>query len=195
MKLKPADIKLNPANPRLIKDDKFKKLVQSLKDFPEMAEVREVVINKDNMILGGNMRYRAMKEAGWKEIPVRVVDWPEDKQKQFIIKDNIAGGEWDWDILANQWDTEELASWGLDFPDYHSINTDSLDDLEEFAQELIGDEFYHLNLSFKTEEELNDFLKQNNITLGNNYKRVNKTIAMKYPPEQRRDIKNVKFKE
>lgn len=88
MKLKVDEIKLNPDNPRTIKDDNFQKLVRSIKEFPEMAEVREVVVNKDYMILGGNMRFQAMKEAGWKEIPVRVVDWPEDKQKEFIIKDD-----------------------------------------------------------------------------------------------------------
>lgn len=116
MKLPISEIKPNPDNPRLIKDDKFQKLVQSLKDFPEMAEVREVVINKDNMILGGNMRYKAAIEAGWKEIPVKVVDWPEDKQREFIIKDNVAGGEWDWDIIANEWDSKLLDDWGLDLP-------------------------------------------------------------------------------
>lgn len=116
MKLPIADIKPNPDNPRQIKDDKFKKLVQSLKDFPEMAEVREVVVNKDHMILGGNMRYRAMQEAGWSEVPVKVVDWPEDKQKEFIIKDNVSGGEWDWAVLANSWDTNLLDDWGVDLP-------------------------------------------------------------------------------
>lgn len=116
MKLPIRDIKPNPNNPRQIKDDKFKKLVQSLKDFPEMAEVREIVINKDNVILGGNMRYKAMQEAGWTEVPVRVVDWPEDKQREFIIKDNVSGGEWDWDVLANEWDAELLDDWGLDLP-------------------------------------------------------------------------------
>jgi len=106
MKLGIAEVKPNPQNPRVIKDDKFKKLVQSLKDFPEMAEVREVVVNTDHMILGGNMRYKAMVEAGWTEIPVKVVDWSEDKQREFIIKDNVSGGEWDWDVLANEWDSD-----------------------------------------------------------------------------------------
>lgn len=118
MKLKVKDIKPNPNNPRIIKDDKFKKLVQSLRDFPEMAEVREVVVNKDHVILGGNMRFKAMKEAGWTEVPVKVVDWTEEQQRQFIIKDNVSGGEWDWDELANSWDLEELDSWGLDIPDF-----------------------------------------------------------------------------
>ena len=109
-------IKENPNNPRIIKDDKFKKLVQSMKDFPEMAEVREVVVNADHMILGGNMRFKAMKEAGWKELPVRVVDWSEEKQREFIIKDNVSGGEWDWDTLPNEYEFVELDSWGVDLP-------------------------------------------------------------------------------
>jgi DNA modification methylase len=111
-------IKKNPNNPRVIKDDKFKKLVQSIKDLPEMAEVRPVVVNTDMVVLGGNMRLKAMREAGWKDVPIQVVDWDEDKQRQFIIKDNVSGGEWDWDMLANEWDTEELQEWGLDLPDF-----------------------------------------------------------------------------
>ena len=114
MKIPISDIKPNPSNPRIIKDDKFKKLVQSIKDFPEMSEVREIIVNKDMVILGGNMRFRAMQEAGWKEVPIRIVDWTEEKQKEFIIKDNVSGGEWDWDLLANEWDKEQLEEWGMD---------------------------------------------------------------------------------
>ena len=106
----------NPSNPRLIKDDKFHKLVQSLKDFPEMAKVRPIVVNTEMVILGGNMRFKAMKEAGWKEVPVEVVDWPEEKQKEFIVKDNVGFGEWDWEVLANEWEAEDLEKWGLDVP-------------------------------------------------------------------------------
>jgi hypothetical protein len=111
-----SDIKLNPNNPRLIKDDKFKKLVQSIKDFPEMLDIRPIVVNQDMIILGGNMRYRACKEAGIKEIPVIITDLSEEKQREFLIKDNTSGGEWDWDMIANEWDTEELIEWGLDIP-------------------------------------------------------------------------------
>jgi hypothetical protein len=116
-----AEIKPNPSNPRLIKDDKFKKLVQSLKDFPEMANVRPIVVNQDMVILGGNMRFKAMKQAKWKEIPVEVVDWDEGKQREFIIKDNVGFGEWDWEDLANNWDAEELDKWGLDVPQFDGI--------------------------------------------------------------------------
>jgi len=117
-----SEIKPNPNNPRIIKDDKFKKLVQSLKDFPDMAKVRPIVVNQDMIVLGGNMRLKAMKEAGWKEVPVEVVDWGEEKQREFIIKDNVGFGEWDWEMIANEWDTEHLTDWGLDIPDFVQDN-------------------------------------------------------------------------
>jgi len=109
-----SKIKSNPNNPRLIKDDKFAKLVTSIKEFPEMLDIRPIVVNKDMVILGGNMRFKACKEAGLKEIPVVIVDLPEAKQREFIIKDNVSGGEWDWNLLANEWDAEQLTEWGLD---------------------------------------------------------------------------------
>ena len=116
MKLPIKEVKSNASNPRIIKDDKFKKLVKSLKDFPEMADVRPLVINTDNVILGGNMRFKAMQSAGWTEVPVHIVDWSEEQQEEFIIKDNANFGEWDWDILANSWDAETLSAWGIDTP-------------------------------------------------------------------------------
>lgn len=109
------EIKPNPSNPRIIKDDKFHKLVESVKSFPEMLEIRPIVVNKDMIILWGNMRYKACKEAGLKEIPVIVADnLTEEQEREFLIKDNVSGGEWDWDILANEWGKEELEEWWLD---------------------------------------------------------------------------------
>lgn len=128
--MKISEIKLNPNNPRLIKDDKFKKLVQSIKDFPEMLEIRPIIVNKDMIILGGNMRYKACKEAGLKDVPVKVVDLTEDQQREFLIKDNTSGGEWDWEVLANEWDNEELESWGLDLVGF---DIDSEDYGEDFS--------------------------------------------------------------
>jgi ParB-like chromosome segregation protein Spo0J len=113
-KSKVSEIKLNPNNPRLIKDDKFTKLVQSIKDFPEMLDIRPIVVNQDMIILGGNMRYKACKEAGLKEIPIIKTDLTEEQQREFLIKDNTSGGEWDWEVLANEWDNEQLEAWGLD---------------------------------------------------------------------------------
>lgn len=112
--VKLSKIKPNPANPRLIKDDKFNKLVQSLKDFPEMADIRPIVVNRDMVILGGNMRFKAMKEAGWKECPVVVAELTEEQEKEFIIKDNVGFGEWDFSMLANEWNAEQLGEWGVD---------------------------------------------------------------------------------
>jgi len=116
-KISISKIKLNPNNPRLIKDDKFTKLVQSIKDFPEMLEIRPIVVNEDMIILGGNMRFKACKEAGLKEISIiKASGLSEEKQREFLIKDNVSGGEWDWDMLANEWDELELDKWGLDIP-------------------------------------------------------------------------------
>lgn len=116
-KWKVSEVKANPNNPRIIKDDKFKKLVQSIKDFPEMLELRPIVVNNDGVVLGGNMRLKACKEAGLKEVPViKASELTEEQQKEFIIKDNVGFGEWDWEDLANNWDAEELTDWGLDLP-------------------------------------------------------------------------------
>ena len=115
-KAKISEIKVNPNNPRLIKDDKFTKLVKSIKDFPEMLDIRPIVVNKDMIILGGNMRYKACKEAGLKEVPIIITDLTEEQQREFLIKDNTSGGEWDWNMIANEWDVEQLAEWGLDVP-------------------------------------------------------------------------------
>ena len=108
-------IKRNPNNPRILKDDKFAKLTQSIKDFPQMLDIRPIVVNDDMIVLGGNMRLKACKEAGLSEVPViKVDDLTEEQQREFIIKDNVGFGEWDWDLLANEWDTDLLEDWGLE---------------------------------------------------------------------------------
>jgi ParB-like chromosome segregation protein Spo0J len=128
IKTKLSDIKLNPNNPRLIKDDKFTKLVQSIKDFPEMLDIRPIVVNSDMVILGGNMRFKACKEAGLKEVPIIIADsLTEEQQREFLIKDNVSGGEWDFEMLANEWDNEQLEEWGLDLLGF-DIDADELGD-------------------------------------------------------------------
>jgi hypothetical protein len=123
-KKKLTTLKPNDSNPRLIQEDQFKKLVSSLKEFPEMLEARPIVVDPNNVILGGNMRYRAALEIGLKEIPVYVASWEEAKQRQFVIKDNVPFGSWDWNVLANEWNAEELNDWGLNtFFDDGDINT------------------------------------------------------------------------
>jgi len=134
-KVKITAVKSNPNNPRLIKDNKFKQLVQSIKDFPEMLSIRPIVVNKEMMVLGGNMRLKACIEAGLKEVAIiKASELTPEQQNEFIIKDNVGFGEWEWDILANEWDTEQLAEWGLEVfqtPDYsdknEEIDIDSLD--------------------------------------------------------------------
>jgi hypothetical protein len=116
--MKLSQIKSNPNNPRVIKDERFRKLVKSIEEFPKMMELRPMVVNADNIVLGGNMRLKALKELGYKEVPDEWVksaeELTEDEQRRFIIADNVGFGEHDWDLLANEWESEELAEWGLD---------------------------------------------------------------------------------
>jgi DNA modification methylase len=115
--VKISQVKTNPKNPRIIKDHKFKKLVQSIKDFPEMLEKRPIVVDENMIVLGGNMRLKACLEAGLKEVWIDVANWTEEQKQEFIIKDNVGFGEWDWEILANEWEPDLLDKWGLDLPD------------------------------------------------------------------------------
>jgi len=115
--LKISAIKPNKDNPRLIKDDKFKKLVKSIKEFPEMLKLRPIVVDEDMMVLGGNMRLRASMDAGLKEVWVEVAkELSEEQKKEFIVKDNVNFGEWDWDMVANEWESGKLKEWGVDLP-------------------------------------------------------------------------------
>lgn len=134
-KVKISEVKLNPNNPRIIKDDKFRKLVKSIEEFPEMLDIRPIVVNADMVVLGGNMRYKACKEAGLKEIPIIIADnLTEEQAKQFIIKDNVSGGEWDWEMLHAEWNIEEVEEWGVDVwqkapeVNYDILNEDDVSD-------------------------------------------------------------------
>ena len=110
-------VRPNPDNPRFIKGNKFEKLVKSIKEFPEMLDLRPIVVNQDMIVLGGNMRLKACEKAGLTEIPVIFADnLTEDQQREFIIKDNSSFGEWDWDLIANEWNADQLDDWGIDLP-------------------------------------------------------------------------------
>jgi hypothetical protein len=127
--VKIEDIKLNPSNPRVIKDNKFKKLVKSIKDFPKMLEIRPIVVNDDMIVLGGNMRLKACTEAGLKEIPIiKASNLTPEQQREFIIKDNVGYGEWDWTMLSQEWEEVELEEWGVDVIKH---NWEELDYIEE----------------------------------------------------------------
>ena len=146
--MKLSQLKPNPSNPRIIRDDKFIKLVESLRSFPEMMEKRPMVCvtDVDGKVfpLGGNMRLRAIQQLGMKDIPDTWVtladDWTEEKRKEFTIKDNASFGEWDWESLANEWDSEQLSDWGVDVPivfdsDYSDKNKEI--DIDELDSEMV----------------------------------------------------------
>ena len=125
--VKISEVKPNPKNPRIIKDGKFQKLVKSIQEFPDMLNKRPLVVFTDvdgkYIVLGGNMRLKACKEIGLKEIPIIVADeWTEEQKNEFLIKDNVGFGEWDWDSLANEWDVEKLDDWGLDIPNFNNVD-------------------------------------------------------------------------
>jgi hypothetical protein len=144
------EIKPNPSNPRIIKDDKFKKLVKSIQDFPQMLELRPIVIDENNIVLGGNMRLKACIEAGLKDVPVKQAkELTEEQKKEFIVKDNVGYGEWDWDDLANNWDEQLLTEWGLDIPNFDAGGF--ADQNKELSLDDVTDSMT-INLKF-TEEE------------------------------------------
>lgn len=122
--MKLSTIKANPKNPRVLRDDKFKKLVKSIQDFPQMMELRPIVTDENGIVLGGNMRLRALQQIFGRdgEVPdtwvVKAADLTEEQKREFVIKDNSSFGEWDWDALANEWDSAELTEWGLDVPEF-----------------------------------------------------------------------------
>ena len=138
--IKISDIKTNPNNPRLIKDEKFAKLVKSINEFPKMMELRPLVVNADNVILGGNMRFKALKELGYTNIPrewvKRADELTEDETRRFIIADNVGFGEHNWDLLANDWDSQELNDWGLDVWQPETEVDYSILDEEDLSSEL-----------------------------------------------------------
>lgn len=135
--LKISEVKENPKNPRKINDTMFRQLVKSIKDFPNMLEMRPLVVDENNIVLGGNMRLKALKELGYEEIPVvRVIDLTEEQKEEFIVKDNMNYGVWDWEMLNDEWNTQLLNDWGLDIMEIdedldYSILDDDDEDLDE----------------------------------------------------------------
>jgi hypothetical protein len=160
-----SKVKGNTNNPRIIKDDKFKKLVKSIKEFPEMLELRPIVVDENMIVLGGNMRLKACIEAGLKEVHITIADnLTEEQKKEFIVKDNVGFGEWDWDMIANEWDTDLLEDWGLDLPIF---------DLEPDYEDLIGKEKNNpatLKITFESPEQLQKAEIEIQELLDRNYK-------------------------
>lgn len=150
--LKISQIKANPNNPRFIKDEKFKKLVKSIEEFPEMLKLRPIVIDENNMILGGNMRFKACEHLKMKEVWVeRAEDLSDEKKNEFIVKDNVGFGEWDWEILGNLFEEDQLGEWGLDIP------TIDITDYSQHNKELNLSGFENQQYSIKLEYTETDY--------------------------------------
>jgi ParB-like chromosome segregation protein Spo0J len=149
MKLNIKEIKLNDHNPRDITPEQFAKLKKSLQEFPQMLETRPLVIDENNVVLGGNMRLRVLQDLGFEDVPVKqVTGWTEEQKKEFIVKDNLSYGMWDWEMLANEWDAEQLEDWGLEVQNWEE---------EPSLDELIGEEKNKpptMKITFKTVEQL-----------------------------------------
>ena len=187
--VKISQVKGNPNNPRIIKNDKFKKLVKSIQEFPEMLKLRPIVVDENMIVLGGNMRLKASKDAGLKEVWIEIAEGLTDEQKkEFIVKDNVGFGEWEWDILANEWDSIQLAEWGLDV----WKNIDDIDELDA-DQEWVGmPEFNQLDkmpyrqiiVSFDKESDVQDFanIMNENIT--------QKTKSFWFPKKEKNILKD-----
>lgn len=178
--MKLSDIKMNPSNPRVIKDERFEKLKNSISEFPAMLALRPLVINSDSVVLGGNMRLKALKELGYKDIPdewVKRADaLTDEEQRRFIIADNVGFGEHDWAMLATEWDVEELSDWGLDIPnwsagmDENSMTDEDVDTEGGFDPIGSASELMKIVFIFDDELEAETFMSLNH--KGQEYKKV-----------------------
>jgi len=158
--MKLSQIKANPNNPRLIKDERFAKLCKSIQDAPKFMALRPIIIDGEGMILGGNMRYKALLHLGYKEVPdawvKRADDLTEEERRRFIISDNVGFGEWEWETVANEWDVEELADWGLDVPGF-DVDMDKMGDEFELPD---GDKAPFQQMTFTLADEQAEIIKQ-----------------------------------
>jgi ParB-like chromosome segregation protein Spo0J len=162
-----SELTVNPNNPRIIKDEKFDKLVQSIKEFPDMLKYRPIVVDENNVILGGNMRFKACKAAKLKQVHVmKASELTEAQKREFIIKDNVSGGEWDWAMLQNEWDTEQLDAWGVDLPqwskgvDENDLTEDDFDITEEFDPIRISKGLQRVVFIFDGQDEAESYLNR-----------------------------------
>ena len=192
--VKISKVKGNPNNPRIIKNDKFKKLVKSIKEFPEMLKLRPIVVDEGMVVLGGNMRLKASKDAGLKEVWIEIAEGLTEKQKkEFIVKDNVGFGEWEWDMLANDWDSIQLAEWGLDVWQNYDDNVNKVNTSEEWVgmpEFETKDSGYKATITFETEEDRLQFAKEINIKWSAQGKG---TWSTWWPYKEQQDLKNLKY--
>ena len=196
-KIKINKIKTNPKNPRVIRDYKFDKLVNSIKEFPQMLKIRPIIIDENDIILGGNMRYKACIEAGLKEVYVDKIDDLTEKQKEeFIVKDNVNFGDWDWDILGNEWKTTDLDDWGLDVWQNSDDNIEMINKGDEFSEWVGMPEFeakdrdIKIIITFESEEEREKYAKKYNMKFS---VKAKKAWSTSYPFKEKQDLKNLKY--
>ena len=199
MKLKINKIQSNVSNPRIIKDHKFRKLVKSIQEFPEMLELRPIVIDENNIILGGIMRHKACIEAGLKEVPVKIAKGLTAEQKQeFIVKDNVGFGEWDWAMLGNEWKSDKLDDWGLDVWQNLDDTINKINSLDEWVgmpEFESKDNPYKIIINFETKEDRDAFHKLHPIEIQTKLEKESNTWTTWYPYKERQDLKNLKFDE
>lgn len=193
-RMDPSKIKLNPNNPRTITQDKFNRLVESLRTFPEMLEARPIVVNPDGVVIGGNMRLRAAREAKLKTIPVYRADWEEARQTEFVIKDNVSFGVWDWDVIANEFNPGDLNDWGMDVWDPRD---DQVQEANAEEGEWTGmpvfegaPDTFKLNIEFESKEELEAYVTQHQIPI---MKKVPSAWSTRYPFDGKQDLSSLKY--
>ena len=190
-------IKGNPKNPRLIKDHKFKQLVKSIKEFPEMLEKRPIVVDENMMVLGGNMRLKASKDAGLKEVWVDIAEgWTQEQKDEFVVKDNVSFGEWDWTMLANEWDSESLNDWSLDVWQNYDDTVNKVNRGDENSEWIGVPEFeasentLKIIVHFENEKDREEFTKQHNLQFT---KKMTNTWITHYPYEGRKDMNSLSY--
>jgi hypothetical protein len=187
--VKISEVKPNPKNPRIIKDGKFQKLVKSIQEFPDMLNKRPLIVFTDvdgkYVVLGGNMRLKALNELKFKEIPVIIADeWTEEQKAEFLIKDNVGFGEWDWDSLANEWDVEQLNDWALEIPNYslgldvNNMTDEEVDIEEEFDPVGLSKGLTRLVILFDSIIIAKEWIENNNLQLDYKKKGNNENIIL-----------------
>jgi hypothetical protein len=192
-----SKLKPNPDNPRIIKDGKFKQLVQSIKDFPQMMALRPIIYDSKMVVLGGNMRLAALKELGYKELPDEWVKpakgLTDDQKREFIVKDNVGFGEWNWEQIANEWDTDLLKEWGMDLPNIFDQDVDAVNEETEYIgmpEFEAGENPLRIVINFNNEDDRNEFVK---ITKMDFVKKLERTWTTIYPFRERQDLNSLKY--
>jgi len=190
-------IKGNPKNPRIIKNDKFKKLVKSIKEFPEMLEKRPIIVDENMMVLGGNMRLKASKDAGLKEVWIDIATgWTQEQKDKFVVKDNVSFGEWDWTMLANEWNSVDITDWGLDVWQNLDDNTNKINKGDENSEWVGMPEFeakensLKIIVHFENENDREEFAKEHKLQFT---KKLSNAWATHYPYDGRKDMNSLKY--